>query len=173
MIFGDRSHFSIEVYHEPSGPEWAGFGRMAFDIEGVRFGDIHENHCSLFHAVDRIRDVYPKIESLWDKSFETMSDREIFDVIDHACYTGEPADYEVDYWQFNFLTGVGEQFDDAKTFIVCRLDGRVHILYQLRDDTIGSCSCSADVFRKVAEAFVCWFDEQVRTVGPPYFPVES
>ena len=55
MTFGDPKDFAIEAYHEPSGPQWAGFGRMAIDIQGVRLGDIRENHCSLFHAVDRFR----------------------------------------------------------------------------------------------------------------------
>ena len=169
MIFGHQAEFAIEAYHEPAGPEWVGFGRMAIDIQGVRLGAIQENHCSLFAAVNRFREVYPRIESLWAESFEGLSDVEIFALID-THYTGEAC--EESYTDCDFLTNSGEQFDDAKTFIVCRPGGRVHILYQLRDGTIGSVSCSASSFREVAEAFVCWFDEQVRTIAPPYFPVE-
>ena len=169
MIFGQPSDFAIEAYHEPSGLQWAGFGRMAIDIHGVRIGDIRENHCSLFHAVDRFRQVYPCIESLWAESFDGLSDVEIFALIDRR-YTGEPC--QEDYSLCDFLTNTGEQFDDVKTFIVCRPGGHVHILYQLRDGTIGSASCSVSSFREVAEAFVRWFDEQVRTTAPPYFPVE-
>ena len=40
MTFGDSKDFAIEAYHEPSGPQWGGFGRMAIDIQGVRIGDI-------------------------------------------------------------------------------------------------------------------------------------
>ncbi len=168
MTIGAPKYFAIEAYHEPSGPQWGGFGRMAIDIQGVRLGDIREYHCSLFHAVDRFRQVYPRIESLWAESFDGLSDVEIFALIDTR-YTGEPC--EEDYSPCDFLTNSGEQFDDAKTFIVCRPDGHVHILYQLRDGTIGSASCSASSFREVAEAFVCWFDEQVCTTAPPFFPI--
>jgi hypothetical protein len=28
MIFGDTKDFAIEAYHEPSGPEWGGCGRL-------------------------------------------------------------------------------------------------------------------------------------------------
>jgi hypothetical protein len=171
MIFGEPTDFAIEAHHEPCGAEWAGFGRMAIDIHGVRLGDIHENHCSLFHAVDRFRQIFPRIESLWDESFDELSDAQIYGLIDRARYTGEPSDREVDYSPFDFLRNTGEQFDDAKTFIVCRPGGHVHILYQIRDGIIGSASCSASSFRKVAEAFVSWFDKQVRTTAPPYFPV--
>ena len=166
MIFGNPKDFAIEVYHEPSGPQWGGFGRMAIDIQGVRLGDIRENHCSLFHAADRFREVYPQIEKFWAESFDGRSDVEIYALIDTR-YTGEAC--EENCSTFDFLTGTGEQFDDAKTFIVCRPDGRVHILYQLRDSTIGSASCSTSSFLEVAEAFVCWFDEQVRTTAPPLF----
>ena len=171
MTFGDPKEFAIEAYHEPYGPQWGGFGRMALDIQGVRLGDIRENHCSLFHATDRFRELYPVIETLWDESFNGLSDAEIFGLIDRARYTGEPAEHGPDYQPFDFLTNAGEQFDDAKAFIVCRPDRRVYILYQLRDDTFGSASCSAQTFRSVANAYVHWFDEQVRATAPPFFPI--
>lgn len=69
MTFGDPREFAIEAYHEPSGPEWAGFGRMAIDIQGVRIGNIREAHCSLFHAVNRFRQVCSRLEELWFESF--------------------------------------------------------------------------------------------------------
>jgi hypothetical protein len=172
MTFGQPSDFAIEAYHEPSGPQWAGFGRMAIDVQGVRLGDIRENHCSLFHAVDCFRQAFAVIERLWDESFASLSDAEIFGLIDHALYIGEPTGSGPAYSRFDFLTNTGEQFDDAKTFIICRPEGRVHILYQLRDGTFGAASCSVSSFREVAESFVRWFDEQVRTIAPPYFPVE-
>jgi len=168
MIFGHPSEFAIEAYHEPSGPQWGGFGRMALDIQGVRLGDIRETHCSLFHATNRFRELYPTIESLWDESFIGLSDAEIFGLIDRAIYTGEPVEGAPGYRCFDFLTNTGEQFDDVKSFIFCRPDGRVHILYQLRDGTAGSASCLAALFRNVAEAFVRWFEEQVRTTTEEY-----
>lgn len=106
--------------------------------------------------------------SLSTDYLDGLSDAEIFALIDTR-YTGVPCDE--DYSSCDFLTNTGEQFDDAKTFIICRPNDHVHILYQLRDDTIGSASCSASSFREVAESFVCWFDEQVRTTAPPFFPI--
>jgi hypothetical protein len=162
MLFGEPSDFAIEAYHEPSSPRWTGFGRMAITIQGVRLGDIREDHCSLFHAVDRFRELYPAIENLWDEAFGDLSDAEIFNVIDEARYTGEPDEGRSCYLQFDFLTNTGEQFDSCKTFIVCRPGGTVHVLYlQLQDAFRGSASCSVDSFRRVSANFVRWFDEQV------------
>ena len=172
MIFGEPTEFSIEAYHEPYGPQWAGCGRMAIDVGGARLGNIRENHCSLFAAVDCLRKLSPTIEELWDKSFTGLSDAEIFAVVDQALYLGDNDTSDLtDYARFDFLTNTGEQFDDSKTFIVCRPDGRVHVLYQLRDDTIGSASCRVTSFRAVTDSFVGWFDQQVREIAPPYFPI--
>jgi len=173
MIFGLPSDFAIEAYHEPSGPQWAGFGRMAIDIQGFRLGDIRENHCSLFHAADRFRELHSTVTTLWDESFAGLSNSEIFGLFDHACYTGDPAAGGPGFSSFDFLTNTGEHFDDVKTFIVCRPEGRVHILYQLRDGTLGSESCPVESFRTVAESFVRWLDEQVRTIAPPVAPIDS
>lgn len=171
MIIGQPADFAIEAYHEPSGPECGGFGRMSIDIQGIRLGDIRENHCSLFHATDRFRALKSTIETLWDDTFSGLSDAEIFAIVNRALYLPGESDWER-YGRFGFLTNTGEQFDGIKTFIVCRPDKRVHVLYQLADDTCGSASCPTLLFRQVAESFVQWFDEQVRTTAPPYFPVQ-
>lgn len=171
MTFGQTTDFAIEAYHEPYGPKWGGFGRMCIDIQGVRLGDIRENHCSLFHAADQFRKLSPSIQFLWDESFAGLSDAEIFAALDRALYLADESDWGR-YGRFDFLTSNGEQFDDSKTFIVCRPDGRVHILYhRFRDDIFGSGSCSFQTFREVADSFVRWFDEQVRTTSPPFFPI--
>ena len=170
MTFGQPTDFAIEAYHEPYGPEYGGFGRMCIHIQGVQLGDIRENHCSLFDATDQFRQRYPSIETFWDESFAGLTDAEIFATLDHALYLGEESGWER-YGRFDFLTNSGEQFDDSKTFIICRPEGRVHILYQLRDDTLGSGSCSAQTFRSVAEAYLPWFDGQVRNTAPPFFPI--
>jgi len=161
MTFGQPSDFAIEAYHEPSGPEYGGFGRMCIYIHGTQIGDIRENHCSLFHIAHQFRELPDFIETLWDKAFVGLSNAEVFGLIDRAP-SWEP---------FDFLTNTGEMFNDSKTFIVCRPDGQVQILYQFRDDTFGSGSCSIQSFRTVATAFVSWFDEQVRATAPPFFPI--
>ncbi len=83
--------------------------------------------------------------------------------------------------RYDFLTGAGEGFDDSKTFIIYRPEGSVHILYHLfklrgpylhfQEDVFGSASCRVESFLTVTKSFVQWFDEQVRTTAPPFFPI--
>jgi hypothetical protein len=171
MKFGAPEEFSIEVYHEPSAAQWAGFGRMAIDVHGTRLGNNRENHCSLFHAVDQIRHFSAHLEDKWDQAFDGLSDGDIFRIIDRSCYTGDIDEDYPDYSGFDFLTNTGEQFDDYKTFLVCPPGGKVHVLYQMRDETIGSACCSIADFRSTSEDFVRWFDVQVKNVSPPYYPI--
>jgi len=139
---------------------------MAITIQGVRLGDIREEHCSLFSAVDRFCELYTGIESLWHEAFNGLSDAEIFDIIDRALYTGEPDESRWEYLPFDFLNNTGEMFDTCKTFIVRRSGRLVHILYQqFRDDTRGSASCSVDSFQRVAANFVRWFNAQVPAIA--------
>jgi len=168
MTFGDPREFAIEVYHEPSGAQWAGFGRMAIDIQGVRIGNIQEAHCSLFHSVSRFQQVCFGIESLWSETFEGLTDAEMFALIDTR-YSGDPC--EEDFSRCDFLTNTGEQFDGVKTFIVCRPSGDVRILYKVGNGPIGSGSCSASSFREAAGGFVQWFADEVRNTAPPFFAV--
>ncbi len=171
MTFGDPKDFAIEAYHEPYGPQYGGFGRMCIYVQSVCLGNIRDNHCSLFHATDRIREVAADFESLGDASFAALSDAEAFALIDSQIYTGEALESGPSYAACDFLTHTGEMFDGTKTFIIFRPPDRVHILFRLRDDTVGSASCSVLNFRRVADAYVSWFEEQVRTTAPPFFPI--
>lgn len=180
MTFGNPEDFAIEAYHEPAGPQWGGFGRFCIHVQGTRLGNIRDNHCSLFDATNCFRELIglpmrPEgrhtIETLWDDSFTGLSDIEVFALVDHALFTGNPSDDLPEYAPFNFLTNTGEMFNGTKTFIACSPDGSVHILYQLRDDTLGSGTCSVETFRMVADAYVRWFDEQVLKTAPPFFPI--
>jgi hypothetical protein len=171
MIFGDPKDFAIEAYHEPSGPQYGGCGRLCLHIQSVCLGDIRDNHCSLFHATDRIREVTADFESLGDASFASLSDAEVFALIDREIYAGEAQEGRPSYAACDFLTNTGEMFDGTKTFIIFRPPDRLHILFQLRDDTFGSSSCGVPTFRRAAGAYVRWFEEQVRMTAPPFFPI--
>lgn len=171
MIFGDTGDFAIEAYHEPSGPQYGGFGRMCLHVQGLVLGDIRDNHCSLFHATDRIREVAADVESLWNERFTGLSDLEVFDLINREIYTDEGAEDGRRFWGCDFLTGTGAMFDDSKTFVIFRGPDRLHILYCLGDDALGSVSCGMQTFRRVADAYVSWFEEQVRVIAPPFFPI--
>jgi hypothetical protein len=74
MTFGDPEDFAIEAYHEPSGHQWGGFGTFCVHVQGTPLGNIRDNHCSLFHASNRIRQLAGIVESLWDESFSGLSD---------------------------------------------------------------------------------------------------
>jgi hypothetical protein len=170
MLFGSVTEFAIEVYHEPSGPQWAGFGRMALDVQGVRLGDIQQNHCSLFHAVERFRELRTMIDTLWDESFNGLTNAQIFSLLDRSLYDCEERSER--FGRFDFLTNTGEMFDDSKTFIACDPAGYVHILYRkYQRDTPDSRLCRVDLFRSVTDSFLRWFDVQTQTAGPPYFPI--
>ena len=172
MIFGEESDFAIEAYHEPSGPKWGGCGRLCLHLKGVSIGDIRDNHCSLFAVTDRFREVSGQLEGFWAECFAGLSDSEVFRLIDDAIYSdASQTEIGINFPKFDFLTNAAEMFDGTKTFIVCDPNGLVRILYELRDDVFRSGSCTIQTFRRVAEAYIHWFDEQVRNTAPPYFPI--
>jgi len=172
MIFGDIKDFAIEAYHEPSGPKWGGCGRLCLHIHGVPVGNIRDNHCSLFAVTDRFRDFADTIENVWHGCFDGLPDTEVFRLIDNEIYTDEPpSELSAGFLSCEFLTNSAEMFNNTKSFIFCHPSGQVHMPFQLPDHTFGSGCCSVQTFRNVVEAYIRWFDEQVQTTAPPYFPV--
>jgi hypothetical protein len=161
MRFGDPTQFAIEAFHEPSSAQRAGFGRMCIEIQGVCVGNIHEDHCSLFHAVDVLRKLIGTIETFWDDAFIGLSDAQIFTLLDDALYGDGEGSWER-FGRFSFLTNTGEQFDHSKTFIICRPGGLVHVLYRLGDNAPASGSCDIEPFRSATAAFLVWFEDQIR-----------
>jgi hypothetical protein len=185
MIFGDPERFAVEIYHEPSGPKWRGCGRMWLHLGGTLFGDIGSRHCSLFHAVDRFRELLgwssigqpsKDVESFWDASFRELDDVQVFALLDRERFLGPVSGCLTNPGKFDFLTNTGEMFDSTKSFIVCDPDSGVRILFQiynLGDETTKACALGLDEFRGIAESLVHWFDELPDPAVPPFFPVES
>lgn len=172
MLFGDPAQFAIEAHHEPQGPSWLGFGRMALHFGNVTLGDLSEEHCSLHDAASRIRDVISRIRTTWLPEFLGHSDAEIFAQIDKELYVdyGQTEAHikssQKQYELFDFLTNAGEQFDDVKTFIYCGPDSLVHVLYEDRARNVASVTCSVDRLELVSQAFLQWFDAETKvTVG--------
>jgi len=166
MIFGNPNEFAIEAYHEPSGPQWGGCGRLCLHVHDVAVGDIRDNHCSLFAVTDSFRHFSKVIENLWAECFAGLSDAEVFRLIDRDIYSDDPpSEFGLAFRDFDFLTNSAEMFDGTKTFVFCNPDGLVHILYRFRDDTFGSGTCSVGTFRTIADTYARWFDEQVRTIA--------
>jgi hypothetical protein len=86
VIFGNPTDFAIEAYHEPANPKFLGFGRMCIHIQGTVLGNLGEDHCSLFDAVGRFRELANNIETLWNKRFTYLSDSEVFYDLDSALF---------------------------------------------------------------------------------------
>lgn len=161
MLTGDPLEFSVEIFHEPESSRWKGFGRMCVHIEGIVLGRLHERHCSLFHAVDRIIEVADQLPFLWDNRFVDHSDVSIFILLDGALYQGtEPNDGSLD--RFDSLTNTGEQFDDSKTFLYCTPAGSVHLLYQLHDQPARSAVCTSHSFTAAASQLREWWSAVAR-----------
>jgi hypothetical protein len=171
MIFGNPHEFAIEAYHEPSGPRWAGCGRMCIHVAGATIGNIRDNHCSLYHATDRFRTLSRTVDNLWIDLFAGLEDLEVFGLIDRALYVGDDGYDYPNLTEFDFLTNTGEMFNGTKTFLFTPRNHQVHVLCRFRDDSFRAGLCPVESFRRASNEFVCWFDEQVRTVGPPYFPI--
>ena len=168
MLFGDRAQFAIEAHHEPQGPSWLGFGRMALHFGHVTLGDLSEEHCSLHDAAGRIREISGRIRTTWLPEFRGHSDAEIFALIDRELYVdygqaeANTKSAQKRYGRFEFLTNAGGQFDDVKTFIYCDPESLVHVLYEDRSGKVGSVTCSADSFESVSRAFLQWFDAETK-----------
>jgi Immunity protein 42 len=167
MIIGDTNDFAVEIYHEPSSPKYLGFGRMCIYVQCKRIGNIDEQHCSLFHAVDRITEVAETIYSISDERFTQHTEEEIFAWLDAILYSGDIPDKGEDMHRFNFLNNTGEQFDDSKTFIVCFSQlSLVKIIYKdFEKDTIGSVSCTIGTFQAVSADLRHWFNNQTQKVA--------
>lgn len=157
MLFGNTDSISIEIHHEPEGPEWIGFGRMCIYIQGLVLGDITEDHCSLFHAVERIYEVSLQLDDLWDDRFIGHTPEEIFSWIDAVIYSGDIVDCQDRTERFDFLTNTGEQFDGCKSFVYCEPMGKVYVPFRNNYGTLFEPSCEKTEFRTVAGKLQHWF----------------
>ena len=157
MVFGNPKSFAIEIYHEPAGPEWKGFGRMCLHVEGITIGDPLQDHCSLFHAVERIEKVATDLATLWDRRFAGHTGQEILAWLDAILYSGEIELNEGEVDRFDFLTNTGEQFDRFKTFIYCTPDDVLCVPFRGPDDVVWTPTCTGIELRAVAAQLGQWF----------------
>jgi hypothetical protein len=163
MLLGNLNEFAVEIYHEPAGPQWTGFGRMCLHIQGLTIGNIEEQHCSLFHAVERICEVAKVMASQWDERFAGHTDEEIFAWLDAGLYSGKVSVEDEDVHRFDFVTNTGEQFDDSKTFIYCSPEGMVRVLFERRDRVFRSACCDVATCCRVSTDLARWFKEPTRS----------
>jgi hypothetical protein len=167
MIIGNTNDFAVEIYHEPSSPKYLGFGRMCVYGQGKRIGNIEEQHCSLFHAVDRITELAATIHSISDERFTQHTDEEIFAWLDAILFSGDISDKDEVVHRFIFLTNTGEQFDDSKTFIVCfPKSNLIKIIYkelnQQDKNIVRSVKFNMNTFQAVSANLRQWFNSQIQ-----------
>ena len=164
MLFGDPATFAVEIHCEPVEPRSRGFGRMCIFVGGMRLGNLDEEHCSLFHAVDRIAEVASTLPGLWDERFSCCEPEAIFAYLDRALYDAGQPPLE-NLHRFDFLTNTGEQFDHEKSFVYTQPDGNVRVLLQRGEAPVTSAVCRSSEFKQVAAELVVWFRNQVQAGG--------
>jgi hypothetical protein len=163
MKFGDPQKFAIEVLIDEMPPQGDVWGTSCIHLSGVTIGDLTERHCGLAHFTFAIREHASRLPMLRDHYLNTLSDVQVFEFLDRELYRDEYRGREGDvYWRFDFLTNVGEHFDDWKTFLFARDEHSVTILAQDRNDRVQSFTIDAELFITVVRAYGEWFDAQIQ-----------
>lgn len=155
---------------------------MCIWCEGVCIGDFAEKHCGLFCSYDGFRSLAASLPSLWRAEFSSLSDRELWNLLDEKLY-GYHGDVAIEddsplekilqdahtYGRFNFLTNWGEQFDrDGKSFIVCTPDQQVRILNLSLPPSKGIVlRVSMFPISASIRAFLEWFESEAARLGHP------
>lgn len=161
MLFGDPTNFAVEIYCDATEPRWLGFGRMCVFVGGMRLGNLEEQHCSLFHAVERLAEVARSLTELRDHDFSSSEPEAVFSYLDRALYVGEAIPGK-ELHRFDFLTNTGEPFDHEKSFIYATSQGTLCVVAQRRDGSLASAVCSSSAFEQATAELVLWFNNHVR-----------
>ncbi len=135
MIFGEKSEFAIEAYHEPISNDGTHiFGRMCCWCQGEQLGDINEPSCILGVIVGILESVIARLPQLHNSELGSLSNFEVFNFLDHKLYEDDDRTLEQvtadskAYGKFDFLTNGGESFDNSKSFIIAE-SSSVRILF--------------------------------------------
>jgi hypothetical protein len=111
------------------------WGRMCIWLQGTPIGDLNNPHCGIGGPCEELRKLSEIALQLWEPEFKSLSDSEIYDLLDdktYGCRRGIEiahgrSDIEVrrdseKYSKYTFLTNSGEQFDEnGKCFLFRRL----------------------------------------------------
>lgn len=210
VIFGHRDDFAIEAGIDGAGSVSSTvWGHMCIWCRGAALGDIDNTYCSIGSAQDRLRSLVTpvrgqlRIDCLWAHAFVDLNDNAILNFLDRMLYGYDddgkcsvdkslhevPCD-SVTWWDFDFLTNWGEQFDGYKSFIVRPPGESVRILSRALPTSMGrAVDISRDTFVAAVESFCTWLDEVERerasefasatshwsppSDGVPWFPDEA
>lgn len=178
MRFGNPSTFAIDVMTDPhlTVPS-AVWGRMCIRLPEATIGDYADELCALFPVYRQLSILVESLESRWDEAFQDCSDEQVFQKLYEVLWQGGSSDAEAGrglnhFEKFYFLDSQsGEQFNGYFSFLVCRPNGTVTILYQLRDyqhnnGPQGAATIDQTEFCDTVKQFLNWFDsEQKRLQG--------
>jgi hypothetical protein len=166
MIFGEKSIYAIEVYHQPQDNYGMYMcGRTCIHLFNKSFGDINNEYCHLGGMYETLLN---KINWLNELEYEFCldNDYDIFNFLDDKLYIDNDRtleqikkDSEL-YCRFNFLTNSGgEPFDRTKSFIYVDKNKMIHILFQIHDsnDEIICGVLDKETFDNVTKHFIEWY----------------
>jgi hypothetical protein len=171
MQFGDPSSFAIQCVHEPIPNEkgWV-FGRMCVWADGQRLGDIEEPACMLNVTAFHLSGVVERLPSLEEPAFASLSDTELFELLDRALYEDDDRTLEeveadaAKFFKFEFLTNGGESFDRSKAFIAGS-NGELRLLFKEPLRGLASARVSATGFASTVAAFLAWVQSEGKNAG--------
>ena len=162
MLFGDKNVFGIEIYINPDQDGYDIWGRSCIHICGSQVGDIEDPHCGLNDFFVTLNSRAQSARGLVHASFQGLTDREVFEALRNHLYDGPERDLAVlranatEFGKFDFLTNVGENFNDWCSFLFTRDHENLTILTQRFDETPLSFSVPMDAFEQTVRSFVNW-----------------
>lgn len=175
MIFGTKNSFAIEALLEPDlSPPCAVWGRMCLWIDSEMLGDIDNPYCALYTSAKGMRTMAKCLESLWDSSFDGLTDEERFQLFDRAIYLDDERSIDEAvrdasrYGRFDFLTNWGEHFDPLKGFLAFDPHSqKVLMMIRRADESLLITHLDRDQFYDVAISFAEWFDAEAACLRLP------
>jgi hypothetical protein len=135
-VFGEKDVFAIELQDYDPHKE---MGRVRFWLNGKQYGDLKRKD-EVGDVVEGLEMLVSKRESLYEQSFDLMTNEQIFSHClfldrDTTTFTGE--DYElVNKMRYSFGIWFGEQFDNV-THVTYYKDGFYHFLWSYNNDYSG------------------------------------
>jgi len=179
MIFGKSRQFAIEVIAEP-GPELPPVvgacvaGRMRLLIGGMEFGDFNEPCCVLGPICDHLLDLTRQHISAWHRDLQDLTPEQQFYFLDELFYIGsrDNAEHAKELKDCNFLTNVGEMFDDYKGFALTPpIGGHLLMLRNIRGNEVSPVSSflvpTAEI-RQATNEFATWLRAQEKSLNSLY-----
>jgi len=167
MIFGNKNIYAIEIHHKPlDNGLFYMTSRLCIHLFNKNFGNINEEDRALAEPymilVEKINDL-----NILEYDFNLKNDYDIFNFLDDKLYINIDRtleqikhDYKL-YHIFNFMTNMGEMFNNTKSFIYMDKNKLINILFQIHDNEnkIFCSKINKENFIKVSNDFIKWYEK--------------